>query len=960
MTTAVLTARRARSGVRLAGVVDALAEHRREAFFGRWARLVSGPVAQRLVERSREQLRIDPRCALALGRTAAAIAERLRDPHLHGRSLRAMANALSVAGDNLAAVGLHEQAIAVFDGTVDEQEIARTLSALVQPLILVGQYDRALAAAERARELFARGGDDVRLARLDNNVGNVLHRQDRFADALECYERAHARLLALGDGDGVLTALHNQAVTLTALMDFHRALAAYQAARQLAVDRGLPQAVSQADYNIAWLYYLRGEYSRAIEMLHASAEASRRNGDGYHAALSLLDLSEIYLELNLSADARDMAEQANAQFSSLGVGYEAAKALANSAIAYGQEGKAFRAIELFAQARERLVEEKNQVWPSLIDLYQAVLLFDEGRLFEARRLSLGALDCFEASSLAGKAALCHLLLARIALRLDEVPEAHRRCQLALATIAHGETPILIYHARLLLGHALSRLGDPAAAYDAYQTARDALEALRSRLRGEELKIAFVSNKVEVYERLIDLSLQRDAGPAGAEEAFGYIEQAKSRTLFDLMFQPVHALAHDEGSESALARSVRDLREELNWYYHLVEQEQLRPGEASAERLTRFQREIGAREKEMARAIRELAISESQQLELYQPGVRSIEDIRAALPHNGVLLEYFQVGDRVLLTCLDRHGLEVVPICIMSSVANEVRMLQFHFSKFRLGPDYVRNFGGSLLGATRAHLHRLFAELLAPVWSRVRGRHLVIVPHGVLHYVPFHALFDGTQYVTDVCPVSYAPSASVFARCDERRTRGAGAALVMGVPDAQAPFIEQEARAVAGALPDAHLFLGPEATEDVLRRRARESAIVHIASHGYFRADNPMFSGIRLGDTYLNVYDLYRLRLDADLVTLSGCATGANVSAAGDELLGITRGLFCAGATTLLLSLWNVHDQSTAAFMKTLYDRMTGGAAPLDALRSTMADVRAEYPHPYYWAPFILTGKCRRS
>jgi tetratricopeptide (TPR) repeat protein len=960
MTTAVLAARKSRSGVRLATAVDGLAEHHREEFFVRHARLVNGHVARRLIDRSRENLRIDPRSALVLGRAAAAVAERLRDPHLLGQSLRAMANALSVAGDNLAAIELHEQAIAAFDRTGDEQEMARTLSAVVQPLILLSQYDRALAAAERARELFARGGDELRLARLDLNVGNVLHRQDRFAEALACYERTHARLLALGDRDGVLSALHNQAVTLTALMDFRRALAAYQAARQLAVDRGLPQAVSQADYNIAWLYYLRGDYSRAIEMLHAAAEASRRHGDGYHAALSLLDLSEIYLELNLSADAREMAEQANVQFSQLGIGYEAAKALANSAIAYGQEGKAFRAIELFGQAREQLVQEKNQVWPSLIDLYQAVLLFDEGRLFEARRLSLAALDCFEASSLGGKAALCHLLLARIALRLNSVPEAHESCQRALANIAHGETPILIYHAQLLLGHTLLRLGHAEAAYEAYQTARNALETLRSRLRGAELKIAFVSNKVEVYERLIDLSLQRDGGQGGAEEAFGYIEQAKSRTLFDLMFQPVHALGHDEGSESSLARSVRDLREELNWYYHLVEQEQLRPGEASTERLTRFQREIGTREKEMARAIRELGISEGQQLELYQPGVRSIDDIRAALPENGVLLEYFQVDDRVLLTCLDRRGIEVVPICVMSSVANEVRMLQFHFSKFRLGPDYVRNFGASLLGATRAHLQRLFEELLAPVWSRVQGRHLVIVPHGLLHYVPFHALFDGRQYVTDVCPVSYAPSASIYARCDERPTRGAGAALVLGVPDAQAPFIEQEARAVAGALPDAHLFLGPDATEEVLRRRAQESAIVHIASHGYFRADNPMFSGIRLGDTYLNVYDLYRLRLDADLVTLSGCATGANVAAAGDELLGITRGLFCAGATTLLLSLWNVHDESTGAFMKAFYDRIADGTTPMDALRKTMADLRQEYPHPYFWAPFVLTGKCRRS
>jgi len=74
----------------------------------------------------------------------------------------------------------------------------------------------------------------------------------------------------------------------------------------------------------------------------------------------------------------------------------------------------------------------------------------------------------------------------------------------------------------------------------------------------------------------------------------------------------------------------------------------------------------------------------------------------------------------------------------------------------------------------------------------------------------------------------------------------------------------------------------------------------------------MFSGIRLGDGYLNLYDLYQMRFDARLVTLSGCATGMNFVAAGDELLGLQRGLFCAGATTLLLSLWDVHDQSNRA------------------------------------------------
>jgi CHAT domain-containing protein len=543
------------------------------------------------------------------------------------------------------------------------------------------------------------------------------------------------------------------------------------------------------------------------------------------------------------------------------------------------------------------------------------------------------------------------------LRLGAPGEAQRHCHEALAASAETGTPILGYHSHVLLGHALAQAGDRDRAFASYEEAREALEQLRSRLRGEELKIAFVSNKVDVYERLIELSLETAHG-GNAARAFEYIEQAKSRTLFDLMFQPVHALARQEASESRLAQSVRDIREELNWYYHLVEQEQLRPGEASADRLNGLRREIGAREKDMARAIRELVDSDQEQADLHQPGARSIEHVRAALPDDAVLLEYFQVDDRLLLATLDRRDLQVTPIAVMSSVANDVRLLQFQLSKFQLGADYLRSFGPSLVAAMQANLHKLFGELLEPVWPRVKGRHLVVVPHGVLHYVPFHALFDGSSYVTDACAVSYAPSASVYARCEERPSTDARGALVIGVPDPQAPLIEDEVRAIAGTLPDARLLVGAAATEAAFRAEAPHCRILHIASHGYFRADNPMFSGIRLGDTYLNVYDLYRLRLGADLVTLSGCATGANVATAGDELLGITRGLFCAGARTLLLSLWNVHDESTAGFMSSLYQRIALGEAPVSALRSTMAEIRAEYPHPYHWAPFVLTGKFR--
>jgi CHAT domain-containing protein len=914
------------------------------------------PLAQSLLEQSREQLRVDFNRSLALAQRALSVAEEIGDERLRALALRAAANALSVGGKNQSALEHHRQAIAAFERVGDEPELARTLSACMQPLLLLGRYDDALDAGDRARLLFSAQNDELRLARLDNTMGNLFHRQDRFAEAMMCYDRAHQMLEQLGDADGVLHVIHNKAVTLTSLNDFREARSAYEAARQLAAARGLDQAVAQADYNIAWLYYLRGEYSRAIEILHAAAAASKRTGDAYHAALSLLDLSEIYLELNLSVDAREMAEQAHARFSELGMGYEAAKALANAATSHGQEGKAFKALEIYASARTGMVAEQNRVWPSLIDLYQAILLVDEGRLFEARRLCIAALAVFEQSELASRAAMCHLLLARIALRLDDAADGRRRCDQALAQLAKSESPILTYHARLLQGHALTRAFDRKGAYAAYHSAREALETLRSRLNGEDLKIAFVKNKGEVYERLVDLCLSGESPNGGFDEAFSHVEQAKSRTLFDLMFQPVHALAREEGSESQLAHSIRELREELNWYYHLVELEQLRPGDQTSQRLAAFQREIGSREQDMARALRELKVTDSSQSDLHAPSVSSLDAIRASLPEDAILVEYFQVDDRIILCLLDAERLEMAPISVMPRVAEHVRMLQFQFSKFRLGADYIRTFHDALLTSTQAHLHELFNELLAPVWSRLAGRRLVIVPHGILHYVPFHALYTGSEYVIDSCVVSYAPSASIYATCQQLPDGGGNGALVLGVADEQAPLIETEARAVAAALGDAHLFVGADATEQVLRTRGRDCRVLHIASHGYFRPENPMFSGIRLGDTYLNVYDLYRLHMRADLVTLSGCATGANVAAAGDELLGITRGLFCAGAKTLLLSLWNVHDESTGRFMAHLYQQIAAGAPPVRALRDSMLDLRAEYPHPYHWAPFVVTGK----
>lgn len=141
----------------------------------------------------------------------------------------------------------------------------------------------------------------------------------------------------------------------------------------------------------------------------------------------------------------------------------------------------------------------------------------------------------------------------------------------------------------------------------------------------------------------------------------------------------------------------------------------------------------------------------------------------------------------------------------------------------------------------------------------------------------------------------------------------------------------------------------------MRSAAPHTRILHIATHGFFRRDNPLFSAIRLGDGFLSLFDLYRLDLKADLVTLSGCSTGLSTVVGGDELLGLTRGLLHAGARAVLLSLWDVQDESTAEYMAMFYRRMSEGENAAVASRDALRNLRNKYEHPYYWAPFCLVG-----
>jgi CHAT domain-containing protein len=224
-------------------------------------------------------------------------------------------------------------------------------------------------------------------------------------------------------------------------------------------------------------------------------------------------------------------------------------------------------------------------------------------------------------------------------------------------------------------------------------------------------------------------------------------------------------------------------------------------------------------------------------------------------------------------------------------------------------------------------------------------------------VPFHALFDGERYLLERFEISYAPSSRVYSLCQGQDPRRSGKALVMSVTDPLIPAVGEEARAVARYLPGARVLSDEQATSDALRSASTDCSVVHLACHGLFRADNPMFSSLKLHDGWLTAAEVMRLDLAGALVTLSACESGRNEVLAGDEPIGLTRAFLGVGASTLVVSLWLVQDEATALLMEKYYERLGNGSmGPAEALRAAQLAIMDEYSHPYYWAPFVVVGK----
>lgn len=941
----------------IASLARSLDNPTRSSWLLRNRKLCVPAIVEQLYEEVVKLVRADVRKADRLAQAANRIAQRLPDDACRALACRASGHVALARGHYADALRSYERALSLYRRLGRDAEVGRTLyGGSLQALIYLGQYDKALVWSNEARRIFSRLADRLRLARLDANTGNILYRQDRFRDALEYYRRALKEFYLRGEPQDIAITLRNIAVCHISLANFGRAVKTYREGRAHSERSGMPLMVAESDYNIAYLYYQRGEYARAIALYHSTRKSCDELGDPYHKALCDLDQSEMYIELNLNEEGAQMAEQAAASFHELGLRYEEAKAVAFHALAASRVGSPDHALESFGKARELFEEEGNHIWCALTDLYRAEVFYLKGDLVPAGRLCETASRVFAASSLPVKAIVCRLLMARLRLRAHDYAGAQRLCRSALVELDGSQTPALDCHAHFLMGQILEKRRDYRAARREYGKAHRRMEGLRSLLKSDEVRIAFLKDKLAIYESLVWMCLRGRKRARDKRAAFAYLEQAKSRGLADLIaFRAIDPTAHGF-ARSRLSSQVRALREELHWSMRQIDQLETDPKEQGSTRLPGLYRRRRECEERLIGAMKELSRCDERFGVLHGAGTIGLDVVRSALPQGVVLLEYYLVRGSFYACVLGRDVLEFIPLARADRVRGLLRLLQFQLSKFRLGREYVRRHEAILQCAVESHLRELYESLIGPLEAWLQAEHLVIVPHDFLHYLPFHALHDGHRFLIDRIPVSYAPSASVYHLCGSRPVSSLNRSLVLGIPDASTPGIAEEARQVASALPQSRLLLGTEATGVQLRKHGPKSRYIHIAAHGLFRQDNPLFSSMCLGDSPISLLDLYSLRLSAELVTLSGCSTGRNTVVGGDELLGLVRGLLYAGTRAVVVSLWDVDDTSTAELMEAFYRSFDSSPDKGRALQRAMQQVRKDFPHPYHWAPFVLIGR----
>lgn len=878
-----------------------------------------------------KELNRRPGRALKMAEEGVLLARNQPRPGALGRMMLCRAHALRECGRYTEALRDYDQAALVYRKESRHEDAWRTTIGKIDALDLMGRYNEALRVARSAARYFHHHAMSLLEAKVYANMGNVYQHLDRYHLALRYYRLAYPTLAREQPLDGHIS-LFNQAGIHLSMGEPEEALKLLETCRNFFEEQRLLHLSGRAQYSLAYGKYLLGKYQDSLDHLSRAQTVFRNLHDRSFLASCYMDQAETYLRLNRVEEGIRMAGRAHLRFRELKLRYEQAESGALLGMALLRKGQIKPAIAHLERSRRFFEGRKNRIKSAELHSHIALAYLKQQQPEKAQTHLQRAYREFASHRIHSRMLSSLVYRASFLVSREQWKQAEFLLHRATPWIRKVRLPWVLLPYHLMLGKVEAHLGRKTAA-DRLKRAIRLMEAMRSEIPAEDLRISFFQDKLEAFDLLIGMGLRR-GDQSGARQAFQYAERARSRALLDLLegsltFDPRHQALEQTLAQLASARHE-------GW--------RMSVGAETAKDITLEQR----LQNKVLRLMRE-----GQRAGSDHRKAPALETIQASLQDGQALISYYIISNKIHAFVLDRRGLSAHPaIADEPEARRRAHFLSFQMERARVDPKSASP------DTCVQHLRWFGDHLFAPLSEKLRDKKLLtIIPHRWLHGFPFHCLMDSAGLLAERYGITYAPAASVYLHCLQSPVSGKGQEpLLLGYADERAPWIRHEIEEIRSIFSQARSYTGGKATGEHLRAQAPDARFIHIASHGRFRPDQPFFSGLLLADGWLTIPQIYQLRLNADLITLSGCETGTSDVAAGDELLGLTRGFLYAGAASMLVSLWRVSDDSTALFMKDFYAALAKGLPKWRCWQTALLQTRLRNPHPYFWGPFLLLGK----
>jgi CHAT domain-containing protein/Tfp pilus assembly protein PilF len=898
----------------------------------------------------------------------------------------------------------------------DRLEEGKTLNNIGLFYWETSQYQKALEPLDSAVAIGKELGDHTLEAAAHNNLGLVYDELGDYRRSLNEYNRALELYRGMEPNQAVSNTIGNVGGRHLLLGEYAQALTYYQ--QSLAIDERLklkPSICLDLE-NIGLCYVGLGRAEEAIQTLDRALSISKEAGLKKEEADCQKAKGSALMQLGRYTEALEWYRQARQTYEQVGLSpeprfkqqlIEALGDLGNLEVRLGDVASAEkdfrRAIEISEEIKHPRgvtinlialgdLEWRRKRFPEAAALYRQALARAKesddrastaGALIQLalthrdlKQLEEAAQEAKQARELA-QATQARPLEAQALYAQGEIARALGRNEDALTYYSSGEAlvretgdPELAWRLDFGRGQSLEALKRNEEALAAYQNAVKTIEQVRSGLREERFRAGYLEDKYQVYVALVELLLKL----GHADEAFVFAEKLRARSYLDMLNrgQPPIRNPAQRQTESSLQNRIRELQRRLE------EENAKSSPDQKRQALDLFSKELGDAERDYENFLDDLRRTEPTYAAVRALSVPSGKEVEQRLPANTALIEYVLGEENLVIFVLTSDGLRArtVPVRAVDLEArvDTLRELILH-----------KNTNEWKLPA--ASLYRSF---IAPVEEAgwLKGiKQLYIIPHAILHYVPFAALAKGVRtgsgpgspreqpawgggsyrVLVDDYVLEYLPAAATLVYT-ENAARSSNSVLAMAPSSTRLQYTQSESQSVSEMFPRQHmLLLGPRATESSFKRLADRYDVIHLATHGYFNKLNPLLSGVMLErdaqeDGRLEVHEILELKLNAELVTLSACDTalGSGYFAevpAGDDLVGLTRAFMFAGAPSVLASLWEVNDRSAVQLMQSFYGHLRA-SDKATALTKAQREMRGRglYRHPYYWGAFTLVGR----